>query len=141
VKRFSFPKRKRLLTNRQFKAVLALRISARDRLLIVCVAQNDCGYPRLGISVGKACGNAVVRNRFKRFLREVFRLSQDRIPGDFDYVVMVSPRWSNKSDDSADAARSAGPTFDQVKASFSALTTAAVEKAARSTKKPAEPRE
>ena len=36
-------------------------------------APNSLGFPRLGLVVGKRCGNAVKRNRIKRVLREVFR--------------------------------------------------------------------
>ncbi len=95
---FSFPKKKRLVSNRQFKAVLARgrRLSLGllpegNGLLTLYMAENDCGYPRLGISVKKSCGNAVLRNRLKRLLREAFRQSQDRIPAGFDYLLMISP--------------------------------------------------
>lgn len=131
MKRFSFPKEKRLLSNRQFKTVLARGMSARNGLLIVYMAENGCGYPRLGVSVGKSCGNAVVRNRFKRLLREAFRQSQDRIRRDFDYVVMNSPRWLKKSQECEGRGTSRGPTLEQVEASFLSLTTAAVERAGK----------
>ena len=64
-------------------------------------AKNDCGHPRLGVSIGKDCGDAVVRNRLKRLLREAFRQNQNRIPADLDYVVMISPRWIKKQDKQA----------------------------------------
>jgi ribonuclease P protein component len=119
---FSFPKEKRLVSNRQFKAVLARGLRLSNGLLTLCMAENDCGYPRLGVSVSKSCGNAVVRNRLKRLLREAFRQSQDRIPVGFDYLLMISPQWIKKSDEAQskkDMARQ--PTFEQVKTSFLAL--------------------
>jgi len=119
---FSFPKEKRLVSNRQFKAVLARGLRLSNGLLTLCMAENDCGYPRLGVSVSKSCGNAVVRNRLKRLLREAFRQSQDRIPAGFDYLLMISPQWIKKSDEAQskkDMARQ--PTFEQVKTSFLAL--------------------
>jgi len=97
MKRFSFPKKKRLISNEQFKAVLARSRRSSNGLLILYMAENDCGYSRLGVSVGKSHGNAVVRNRLKRLLREVFRQSQDSIPAGFDYLLMISPRRSKKS--------------------------------------------
>ena len=121
MKRFSFPKKKRLVSNEQFKAVLARSRRSSDGLLILYMAENDCGYSRLGVSVGKSRGNAVVRNRLKRLLREVFRQSQESIPAGFDYLLMISPRWPKKS--SSDATSKA-PTFEQVRASFLGLVNA-----------------
>jgi len=85
------------------------------------MAENNCGYPRLGISVGKACGSAVVRSRLKRLLREAFRQSQGQIPADFDYLLMISPQWSKKSDKSCYKEAVRQLTFEQVKTSFLAL--------------------
>lgn len=90
MNRLRFSKSKRLVSNRQFKAVLDCRRRAGDRNLVLYVAPNDCGFSRLGVSVGKGCGNAVVRNRLKRLVREAFRLSQNQIPAGFDYVVMIA---------------------------------------------------
>ena len=77
---------------------MALRTSANDKLFRLYIAKNDCGYPRLGITLSKLCGDAVVRNRLKRLLREAFRLNQQRIPVGFDYVLMISPQWPKGPD-------------------------------------------
>jgi ribonuclease P protein component len=98
-------------------------------LLILYVAENDCGYPRLGISVGKSCGNAVVRNRLKRLLREAFRQNQDRIPAGFDYLLMISSQWLKKSDNSTKGKKIIRRlTFERIEASFQTLVGAAVKK-------------
>jgi len=115
VKRFSFPKNKRLLSNSQFKAILDRGRRLSNGLLTLYVAQNDCGYARLGVSVGKSSGNAVARNRLKRLLREAFRQSQEQISAGYDYVLMISNRRAKGSEAAGQ------PTFKQVKASFLAL--------------------
>jgi len=41
---------------------------------------NTLGHPRLGITVTKKSGKAVVRNRWKRLIREVFRKNKGAFP-------------------------------------------------------------
>ncbi|MGE5296356.1 MAG: ribonuclease P protein component [Solirubrobacterales bacterium] len=100
-----FPKTRRLTSNQQFKSVLDRGRRAGDSLLTLYVAPNECGHARLGISVGKGSGNAVVRNRLKRLLREAFRQSQDRIPPGFDYVLLISAALSRKLKQRPEGAR------------------------------------
>src|SRR3989304_1391855 len=88
---FSFPKKKRLVNKKQFEAVLAQNLRVGDNLVSLYMGENDCDYPRLGVSVSKSCGGAVVRNRLKRLLREAFRQSQNRIPAGLDYLLLFFP--------------------------------------------------
>jgi ribonuclease P protein component len=126
LKRLSFSKKKRLVSNKQFEAVLARSVRVANGLLVLYVAENDCGCPRLGVSVGKSCGGAVERNRLKRLLRGAFRQNQNHIPAGLDYLLMISPQWPKKEYKVAGAEKNLKqPTFEQVKASFWALVAAA----------------
>lgn len=125
MKRLSFPKTKRLTSNAQFKAVLARGRRMSDGVLTLCMARNDCKYSRLGVSVGKSHGNAVVRNRLKRLMREAFRQNQQEIPAGFDYVMMISPRWPKKSNAGKPPEM---PTFEQIRTSLLTLVDVCSEK-------------
>ncbi|MEX0613562.1 MAG: ribonuclease P protein component [Pirellulales bacterium] len=77
---YRFPKRVRLLRASEFERVFAARISAADAWIALYGAANDLDYPRFGVTVSRRIGGATTRNRWKRLLREAFRLSQHRLP-------------------------------------------------------------
>ncbi len=60
------------------------------RLLVVVRAANDLPGPRFGLAVSRKVGNAVVRNRVKRWIRESIRLELSGIGG-HDVVVIARP--------------------------------------------------
>lgn len=110
-----FSKKMRLLKSPEFKCVFKRRQSVADNVLVVYAIRNNLGWSRLGLSVSRKVGNAVVRNRWKRFIREAFRTNQPQIPAGFDYVVI--PRAT------------ATPTFDLVGSSLQQLAVRAARKA------------
>lgn len=83
-----FPKRLRLLRASEFERVFAARNSAASPWLVLHGARNDVGHPRLGITVSRRVGNAVARNRWKRAMRESFRLIQHELPA-LDFVCIA----------------------------------------------------
>ncbi len=54
-------------------------------------AGKSASDARLGITVSKKVGNAVVRNRIKRWLRESYRRLSEPPPGGTDLVVIAKP--------------------------------------------------
>jgi ribonuclease P protein component len=57
---------------------------------VVVRAANDRPGPRFGLAVSRKVGNAVVRNRVKRWIREVLRVD-GRGLGGHDVVVIARP--------------------------------------------------
>ena len=86
MKRFAFPRTMRLSRRRDFRRVMTAGRRASDHAVIVCVDRNGLPHLRLGLSVSRRLGRAVVRNRVKRLLREAFRLEAPHLPGGLDIV-------------------------------------------------------
>jgi ribonuclease P protein component len=64
----------RLTGSKRYSQIHREGRSAANRLLVLRVLYNELDYSRIGFQVSKRIGNAVVRNRVKRRLREVVRL-------------------------------------------------------------------
>jgi ribonuclease P protein component len=89
--KFEFPRAERLNQRAAFDAAFALRASASDARLIVYAVPNGLTIRRLGLRVGRRFGNAPQRNRFKRLIREAYRLHREKLPPGWDLVVTPRP--------------------------------------------------
>jgi len=74
-----------------FRRAYQSRRTAGDGQIVVFAHTNDLPYPRIGLSVSRRVGGAVFRNRWKRLLREAFRLCRDRLPEGVDLIVVPRP--------------------------------------------------
>ena len=84
----SFPKELRLRSRTDFRQVYERRCSVGDGMLRLVGRLNERDFSRIGLSVSREVGGAVVRNRWKRLLREAFRLSRDRLPSGLDFIAI-----------------------------------------------------
>ena len=86
----SFPKDARLLRRSEFRRVYNEGERRSASICAVFFRPNGLPHTRLGVTVSGRVGGAVLRNRLKRRVREVFRLHREAIPGGWDIV--VNPR-------------------------------------------------
>ncbi|MEQ9617010.1 MAG: ribonuclease P protein component [Phycisphaerales bacterium] len=89
--RLLFGRRMRLTKDREFRAVFAARVRKSHGPVTVYGRPNGLDVSRLGLSISRRVGNAVMRNRFKRLVREAFRLGQHDLPSGFDLIVVLRP--------------------------------------------------
>jgi ribonuclease P protein component len=120
---YRFPPRCRLKTPAQFQAVYGRKRSASDDRLIVYACENGLPHARLGVSVSRKVGGAVVRNRYKRLFREAFRLTRHDLPTGVDLILIPRPQ-------------SEPPTLDRLRASLVKLAHLAAKKLRPGERKP-----
>ena len=63
--------------------------------LVLYARKNRTATNRVGVTVSKKLGCAVVRNRIRRRLREIYRLNEARFAPGWDIVVVARSRCAN----------------------------------------------
>ncbi len=116
-------KRGRLSRSAEFERVYRHGRSLGNRYLVVYTfPRGDVDGPsetRLGLSVSRKVGGAVVRSTVKRLLREAFATEGERVPAGHDVVVVARPDIRDLAErDGLDGVRAAlGELVDQTVAS------------------------
>jgi ribonuclease P protein component len=88
-----FTKFARILNSADYRRITGPgRKSVSPHFLLFVLVGVDGKEPRLGMTVSKRVGNAVVRNRVKRTIREFFRKNRFQLNPSFECVVIARPR-------------------------------------------------
>lgn len=89
-------KRARLSRSSDFQRIYRQGSSTASRFLVLYSFKRQLDArgegPRLGLSVSKKLGGAVVRNRVKRLLREAFHACSEQLAEEYDLVVIARPQ-------------------------------------------------
>jgi ribonuclease P protein component len=83
-------KNQRVKKNAEFQKIFKRGKSFANRQFVVyCYAKEGQDDFRIGLSVSKKVGNAVTRNRIKRYIRQSFLEMKDEINPNMDYVIIA----------------------------------------------------
>ena len=109
----ALPKPKRLAKRREFLHVYETGQKLSSRFAVLFFAANGLPFSRIGITATKKTGKANVRNRLKRWTREVYRRQREPLGLDarsLDLVVNVKPNAADTTFDdySRDLVRALG---------------------------------
>ena len=74
--------------NYEFRRIYRKGRSAVCPYLVVYCLKNRAGGSRLGVTVSKKLGHAVVRNRVRRRIRELYRLNRDKMQPGWDVIIV-----------------------------------------------------
>ena len=75
--------------NSQFRRLYKKGKSYVTPTMVVYILKNNRNENRLGITAGKKVGGAVQRNRAKRRIRELFRISADNLEKGYDFCIVA----------------------------------------------------
>ena len=94
----AFPRACRVGARRDFRAAYEHGAKHYGRLVVVFARRRDRGGPRLGLTATRKAGGAVVRNRIRRRVREIFRRWAATAPEvNVDLIVNISEQATRSS--------------------------------------------
>lgn len=91
-----FTRDDRLLLSRQFDAVYSRGARVPGRHFTLFILPNSAGHSRLGVTLSRKVGKAVVRNQARRRLRELFRRAQWVRGCGLDIIVHAKPEIARR---------------------------------------------
>ena len=91
----SWTQEQRIRKRRHFLQIQESGVRIKSLDFLFFVLPSDIDKSRFGLTVSKKVGNAVVRNRTKRLLREAIRRNYHTINGSYDVVIVAKRSCQN----------------------------------------------
>jgi len=82
-------KRDIVTKNQDFSKIIQNRKYIKNNLFIIYYMENNFPNARYGISVSKKIGNAVVRNKIKRQLKNIIQKNKNIFKKETDYIIII----------------------------------------------------
>lgn len=82
-------KYERVKDTRYFNDIIAKGKYKKNKLFVIYIMKSEPEVKKFGIAVGKKVGNAVIRNKLKRQLRNIIDETKLLFPKGFDYIIIV----------------------------------------------------
>ena len=86
---YELPKSSIIRNKFEFNRVYSKGRSYVNHMMIIHVINSDKVKGKIGFAVGKKIGNAVIRNRIKRLMREAYRISQHEIDQNVSMILIA----------------------------------------------------
>lgn len=83
--------------NSEFRRIYASGKGIPERNLVMYASPRRLTHARFGVSVSGKVGNAVVRNRLRRQIKEIIRLNLSNISDEYDIIFIVRPRCAGSN--------------------------------------------
>ena len=81
-----------LKQNYEFRRLYQKGASSAGSCMVLYCRKNKLGHNHLGLTASVKLGHAVVRNRARRRLREVYRLNSNRLSAGWDIILVARSR-------------------------------------------------
>lgn len=88
-------KKYRVKENKDFSKIINEGNNYYNDCFSIYTMTNIYGYSRFGISVSKKLGNAVLRNKIKRQIRNIIDKNKNIYQNDKDYIIIVRKKYVN----------------------------------------------
>ena len=82
----------RIKKNEEFSEIISKKKSVANQAFVIYFQKNQSFHHRIGISVSKKLGNAVIRNKIKRQVRMLIQQNFDSSK-QIDYIIIIRKKF------------------------------------------------